>query len=325
MSIPEIVFIIPYRDRKTQKFFFCKHMEYILENENYQIFFSHQDDKRPFNRGALKNIGFLAIKEMYPDHYKNITFVFHDIDTLPFDKILDYKTKLGIVRHFYGFDHSLGGIFSINGSDFEETLGFPTLWGWGMEDSIMQTRCLEARLQIDRNQFYKIGSPEILHLFDGVQRIINPGEQINLGKNINNLNMSCLSEMDFSIDIESSNPIDNIFITSNKRIFYINIKNFKTINKIADHFYKYDLRHPMDKIIKPNPKDKIFSQQEASDWTDIPYYPTKEEKKRSVRFSYDTYLPKKQVPLFSAEYAIVNKIKPRATTSARIGLGGIIK
>ena len=36
--IPEIVFIVPYRDRSHHKFLFCKHMSYILENTtNYEI------------------------------------------------------------------------------------------------------------------------------------------------------------------------------------------------------------------------------------------------------------------------------------------------
>jgi hypothetical protein len=61
--IPKRVFIVPYRNRKQQKFFFSKYMTYLLEDTNdYEIYFSHQSDKRSFNRGATKNIGFLALK-----------------------------------------------------------------------------------------------------------------------------------------------------------------------------------------------------------------------------------------------------------------------
>ena len=333
MTIPTLVFIVPYRNRKTQKFFFCKHMEYILENEDYEVYFSHQTDNRPFNRGAVKNIGFLAVKEKYPDHYKNITFVFHDIDTLPFDRILDYKTRTGEVKHFYGFEHSLGGIFSIKGEDFELTMGFPNLWGWGMEDSVIHDRCLSLGLLINRNEFYKIGSPEILHLFDGVQRIINPGEQHNLGKNIENINITALHEISYEIDTESTNPVDNIFITENKRLFYVNIKTFKTLNRINDNFYKYDLRHPISKISNPNEDNIIYKEEEISDWSNIPYYPTQKEKnileqkfgkKTTDRIINYNQGKKSNVHIFSPEYARINKIKPRATTSASIGLGGII-
>ena len=65
---PNRIFIVPYRNRIEHKFFFSKQMSFILENEiDYEIYFVHQFDKRPFNRGAMKNIGFLAMKKKYPD------------------------------------------------------------------------------------------------------------------------------------------------------------------------------------------------------------------------------------------------------------------
>ena len=41
------------------------------------------------------------------------------------------------------------------------------------EDNVLQKRCEAAGLKIDRSQFYPIGSPDILQLFDGVSRLIN--------------------------------------------------------------------------------------------------------------------------------------------------------
>ena len=53
MSIPKIVFIVPYRDRIHHKFFFCKQMQFILENVNdYEIYFSNQCDDRGCDRLA---------------------------------------------------------------------------------------------------------------------------------------------------------------------------------------------------------------------------------------------------------------------------------
>lgn len=180
MEIPDIVFIIPYRDREEHKHFFTRQMEYLLEDipqEKYRIYFAHQKDNRSFNRGAMKNIGFLAIKETYPDDYKNITFVFHDVDTLPYKKgIVNYYTTENIVKHFYGFNFALGGIFSILGRDFEKTGGFPNFWAWGGEDNIMQKRVDKAGLIIDRSNFFKIGDKNILQFADGYIKLISRDE-----------------------------------------------------------------------------------------------------------------------------------------------------
>ena len=87
VKIPRRVFIVPYRNRIQHKFFFSKYMSFILENdEDYEIYFTHQCDARTFNRGAVKDIGFIAIRNKYPQHYKDITFIFNDVDTIPFTK-----------------------------------------------------------------------------------------------------------------------------------------------------------------------------------------------------------------------------------------------
>ena len=51
-------FIIPYRDREAEKAVFINHMSKILEDEDFKLIFVHQKDKRKFNRGAMKTLGF---------------------------------------------------------------------------------------------------------------------------------------------------------------------------------------------------------------------------------------------------------------------------
>ena len=178
--IPKLIFIVPYRDRVEHKHFFTIYMKHILEDyhqDEYQIYFSHQCDSRSFNRGAVKNIGFLAMKEKYPNDYKNITFVFHDVDTLPYKKnLLPYEATHGTIKHFYGFKYALGGIFSIKGADFEKINGFPNLWGWSQEDNLIQIRALKYGLNIDRSVFFPIRSASILQFNDGFERKINRKE-----------------------------------------------------------------------------------------------------------------------------------------------------
>jgi len=178
--IPKLVFIIPYRDRLQHYLFFSNHMKLVLadrEPDTYKILYIHQTDTRQFNRGALKNIGFITVKTLYPDDYKNITLVFNDIDTMPFTTgFLDYDTKPGTIKHFYGFKFALGGIVSINAGDFESINGFPNYWAWGFEDNMLNERALKSKLIIDRSQFYPILDKNILHLMDGFDRIINRTE-----------------------------------------------------------------------------------------------------------------------------------------------------
>ena len=228
MSIPTRVFIVPYRDRPQHKIEFSKNMKILLEDitESYEIYFAHQCDNRPFNRGAMKNLGFLAIKNKYPQHYKDITFIFHDVDTWPCEKgLIDYTTTSGIVKHYYGVTFALGGIFSIKGGDFEKAKGFPNFWGWGLEDNLINNRCISAGLTIDRSIFYEMQDKRIIRPFDGFNRIVSKRDA-NVYKYETPDNLFDLKNINMSITNE-----------------YINIKNFECMMKADDQFYvNHDIR-----------------------------------------------------------------------------------
>lgn len=284
-NVPKIVFIVPYRNRPQHKFFFSNYVTTILKEKNdYEIYFSHQCDARSFNRGAAKNIGFLAIKDKYPNDYKDITFVFNDVDTIPFANLFDYETVSGVVKHFYGFNYALGGIVSIKGSDFEATNGYPNFWGWGMEDNVLQTRCEKIGLIIDRSQFFPIGNPNILQLFDGVSRIINRKDPWRAQHDNGIDGIRTIHKLNYTIDFESNNPLDNIHVISFDKLFIINITTFMTgIAFEKDDYFKYDLREPKRKIIHP---DRIGTKKVevlTDDWSNIPFYPTSEKKREMMQ------------------------------------------
>ena len=153
---PSFIFIVPYRDRAEHLDEFKAHMPTVLSpSDNYRFLFIHQCDDRSFNRGAMKNIGFLAVKQMYPATYRNITLVFNDVDCMPKEAgTLNYATKPGVVKHFYGYTYALGGIVSVAAGDFERIGGFPNFWGWGYEDNMLQYRVLKGRMMIDRSTFF---------------------------------------------------------------------------------------------------------------------------------------------------------------------------
>ena len=158
---PTTIFIVPYRDRLPQKAYFEKYFEERVSKqsgmETAEYYFVHQKDYRPFNRGAIKNIGFLILSRKYPD-WKDITFIFHDLDHYPKSHItFPYITEPGTVKHYYGFKNTLGGAVAIKGADFIKTGGFPMFWGWGYEDNEFNNRVLSAHLKIDRSNFIEFG------------------------------------------------------------------------------------------------------------------------------------------------------------------------
>jgi hypothetical protein len=291
-TIPKKVFIVPYRNRIQHKFFFLKQMTFILEDtDDYEIYFSHQCDTRTFNRGAARNIGFLAVKNKYPNDYKNITFVFNDVDTIPFHKIFEYDTIPGVVKHYYGYTYALGGIVVIKGGDFERINGYPCYWGWGMEDNTLQKRCERFGLTIDRSKFYKIGSPEILQLFDGISRIISKSDPWRSNTDKGTDGLITISNLKYTIAPASLNPADNVYSVENSRVFYVNIATFLTETSYeSQEYFNYDLREPKRQIIRPNPLATISSRSNSTsqkstlkeDWTNIPYYPTSKERREII-------------------------------------------
>lgn len=179
---PSKIFIVPYRNRMEHKTFFLNYINNVMLDDDYEIYFSTQTDNRPFNRGAMKNLGFLAMKNKYPD-YKNISFIFNDVDIMPYTKdVFSYDTTKGVIKHNYGYISCLSASFVIKGEDFEKINGFPNIWTWGLEDNIIQERAIAHNLKIDRTKFSPLGSRRVLQLFDGITRMLS-AKPITVTKN----------------------------------------------------------------------------------------------------------------------------------------------
>ena len=231
MDIPVSIFIIPYRDRTQHIMEYTKNMRLHMKNPLYKFFFIHQNDTRLFNRGAMKNIGFILIKTLYPNNYKDINIVFNDVDTFPKkENIINPTTIKGNVVHLFGFKNTLGGIFVIKGEDFENIGGFPNMWTWGGEDNILNDKCLENNLTIDRTNFNK----DIIQLVENTKRKISYKELFSKNKNKNGLTSVHNVHYDMvdkyvhvhKFEIEN-NPIDDLDL----EIIDLSVTGNKIINK----------------------------------------------------------------------------------------------
>jgi len=236
-NIPKKIFIVPYRNRVEHREFFIRYItNFVLQDiptTEYEIYFSHQLDSRIFNRGAVKNIGFMAIREKYPNHYKQMTFIFHDIDIMPYDKnVVPYDTKMGEVQHYYGFTHALGGLFAIKGADFERLNGFPTYWGWGLEDNCLQKRCKNLGITINRSHFYKLGNKKILHISDTITKKVADSTGYRFTHDTGVDGLTAIKRVSKKITI--FNNIHN----KHSNIYMIDITQFDAFTKVADEKIK---------------------------------------------------------------------------------------
>lgn len=131
--------VVPYRDRAPQLLRLLPRLEQIRNVQ--EIIIVEPQNKGPFNRGWVKNVGFLLAncKVVY----------FYDVDLLPglafheFPLIHDRRCL-----HLYGHPHCYGGIVGFRAEDFDEVGGFVNnQLAWGGEDRYLRQVCEAANIR----------------------------------------------------------------------------------------------------------------------------------------------------------------------------------
>jgi len=145
-------FIIPYRNRKEHLDEFIRRFtEYLKDTDiDAQFYIIHQINSREFNRGAMKNIGFLEFCKTRSDGL----FIFHDVDTYPtYWGSIQYEANRGEFRRpvLNTASDNLGLICSCWKEELERTNGFANYWGWGGEDGALYYRAKRLGIHINQN------------------------------------------------------------------------------------------------------------------------------------------------------------------------------
>ncbi len=172
MTEPTHIFLVPVRDRQAQMAEFIRntppYLDRTLGPQAWEIWFIQDvetERKRPFNKGALFNIGFLELKARFPESWQSKVLVMHDVDVyVKLDVSVDSRPieytvpAQGVIRHPYGeIDPRKGpimGCFSIlYAGDYARVNGVPNYYGWGVEDVTFGYRCQAAGIKIDESGF----------------------------------------------------------------------------------------------------------------------------------------------------------------------------
>lgn len=160
----KLTICVPYRNRESHLREFVPYMKDFLKGYDYEILVIEQTDERPFNRGALANIGFLLSNSE--------TFCIHDVDMLPevanyymphqFD-VYHVATHVQQFGYKMPYEKYLGGVTVFKREAFKKINGFNNLYfGWGAEDDDLNHRCELKGLKIFRsiNTFKSLPHPK---------------------------------------------------------------------------------------------------------------------------------------------------------------------
>ena len=159
-------FIIPYRNRKEHLDEFIRRFKDMLKGREVdaKFYIIHQMNPKDFNRGALKNIGFLEVSKIRPDGI----FIFHDVDTYPtYWGSISYEPNRGEFKRPVSNTGpgNLGLICCCWKEEFERTNGFANYWDWGSEDSVLYHRAIKCGIPInEKNMIHHTDRRYVINL-----------------------------------------------------------------------------------------------------------------------------------------------------------------
>lgn len=155
----KLTVIIPIRDKEKQLKELLPKLKNLLDYQrfNYNILIVEQSDGKSFNKGKLNNSGFLeAIKLFNPKH-----LLFFDVDNIPLKKD-SFQIELYndiLIKHYYGYKDSIGGIFSCSKDTFYKVNGFSnSYWGHGNEHTDINLRAKILNITLDRDNLLELKS-----------------------------------------------------------------------------------------------------------------------------------------------------------------------
>lgn len=164
-TVPRLKIVVPYRMREKQLRRFLPHIRDYFASSGipYHLVIAEQAEGLPFNRGAMKNIGYeLGAASDYT--------CFHDVDYLPLEadyswsdvpaglvwagaESIPIKTQ-GLTQYIKpNMPQFFGGAVLMPNALFERVDGYSNLyWGWGYEDTDLISRFQAADIACTRRR-----------------------------------------------------------------------------------------------------------------------------------------------------------------------------
>ncbi len=222
--------IVPYRNRRSHLNHFTTSIKnhFKLSKIDYELIIVEQSDDKPFNRGALLNIGVRKAKEL------ECTYIaLHDVDMLPLD--VDYSPvdrPTHLATNFKSshekdqkriiFDEYFGGVTLFPINDYYHINGYSNkYWGWGYEDDDLLWRCKENFFDFNTKALPTVAHSSAGLVFNGhTSRVtipkpfklkdytifvsFNPDEiECNEGYDFDEYNIFCIPGMDTGFSFNS--------------------------------------------------------------------------------------------------------------------------